>query len=115
MNLSELTTQQLAELIRAASAELAYRLAAPSIERIKAERQHDVLLEPPEDDKDFVLRLKSKVLGGGYVSASERDSIAELAEEFGPWIRRQGLPTERGTGPWRKLAERSRIKPARER
>lgn len=115
MNLSKLTAKQLAELIRDASAELASRLAEPNVERVKSERPHVVLREPPEDDKEFVLRLKTTVLGGGYVTADERRRVAEIAEEYEPWVLRQGLPTDSGTGSWRKLAERARVKPARER
>lgn len=115
MTLSHLTTRQLAELIRLASAELAARLAEPNVERSRAERPHVGLREPSDEDKEFVLLLKSTVLAGGYATAEERTRVADLAVEFGHWIRRQGLPTEKGTAPWRKLAERSRVKPARER
>lgn len=115
MNLSRLTDTELAQLIQQASAELASRLSKPKEERIQDQRPAVVLREPPDDDKEFALQVKSTVSSGGYVSADERERIAALAVDYGPWIKRQGLPTERGTGPWRKLAQRSRIKPARER
>lgn len=115
MNLSKLSAVQLAQLISDASAELSARLAAPGVQRVKPERAVVVLREPAEEDKDFVLRLKTTVMSGGYVSASDRQRIADLAVEFGPWIKRQGLPTERGTWAWRKLAENARISPAKDR
>lgn len=115
MNLSALSSLQLAELIREASAELAARLAAPEIQRVRDEPRLVVLREPPEEDKVFVLKLKTFVSSGGYATAADRNRIADLATSYGPWIARQGLPTERGTGPWRKLAEGSRINAARER
>ncbi len=114
MNLGELTTLQLAELIRAASAEIASRLAEPAIQRIQTERAVIAMRVPSDEDRDFLLRLRTAVEQGSYVTADERNRVAELAVEFGPWIKRQGLPTDRGTGAWRKLKEASRIKPARE-
>lgn len=115
MNLTELSAQQLVKLIGEASAELSARMTSPVIERVKAERTLVVLREPTDDDKDFILRIKSVVAAGGYVLARERDRVAEIASDFGPWVARQGLPTERGTGAWRKLAQRSRIPAAQER
>lgn len=115
MNLSKLSVTELAELIRAASLELATRMAEPEIERIQAERPAVALREPPEGEKEFALRVKARALAGQYVTAEERREVARIAEEYGAWVERQGLPTSAGTGPWRKLAERSRIKPARER
>ncbi|HUD43549.1 MAG TPA: hypothetical protein VMR06_16290 [Dokdonella sp.] len=115
MNLSIMSVQQLVDVIREASAELSSRLADPVVDRVRAARPNVVVREPSEDDKDFALRIKAIVASGGYVSAEDRDRIAALAAEFGPWIKRQGLPTERGTGAWRKLAQSRRIKPAKER
>lgn len=116
MNLSEYSTLQLVEIINQASGELAQRLSEPNIERVKAEQPTITMRTPNDDDRDFVLRLKTAVLRGGYATAAERNRIAELAEQgFDTWIARQGLPTDRGTWAWRKLAERSRKAPAKER
>lgn len=115
MNLSHMTDAELAELIRQASSELVSRMTRPDVDRIPFKRPKVAMREPSEDDKDFVLRLKTRVHSGGYASAADRQRIADLAENFESWIRAQGLPTSRGTGEWRKLAEYSRVKPARER
>src|SRR5690625_3380701 len=64
MKLTELSVTELAELIREASTELASRMSEPEVRRVKAERPVVTLREPPEDDKEFVLRVKSVVLDG---------------------------------------------------
>lgn len=118
MNLSRLTNQELAALIQSAAAELNNRLSEPEIDRIPFRDSRPVvsLREPSEDDKDFILRLKTTALRGGYVSAAERQRVADLAAAgFAEWIKLQGLPLEKGTGPWRKLAEYARVPAARER
>ena len=115
MNLADYSTLQLIELMQAVAAELATRHATPKIDRVKSEHSVVVLREPPEDEKQFVLYVKGLVQKGDYISAAERGRVADIAVEYGPWVARQQLPTERGTGPWRKLAERSRVRPARER
>ncbi len=115
MNLADYSTQQLIELMQAISQELAARHSTPLIDRIKAAQPLIVMREPPEEDKNFVLHIKGRVTLGMYITADERGRVAEIAAEYGPWVVRQGLPTERGTGPWRKLLERSRVTPARER
>ncbi|WP_152640352.1 hypothetical protein [Xanthomonas sp. MUS 060] len=113
MNLSSLTNLQLAKLIRDASDELTLRLSEQNVERVKAKEETIYLREPPEDDKDFILRIKTTVTRGGYVTASERSRVADLAQNYAAWINRQGLPTDSGTGSWRKLAMNSRVKPSK--
>lgn len=115
MNLSKLSITELAELIREASLELASRMNEPEIQRIQADRPVVALREPPEDDKDFVLRTKAELQRGGYIRAAERQRVAAIAERYPDWVRRQGLPTEKGTGAWRDAAHRLSAPRARER
>lgn len=118
MNVSNMSNETLLALIHAASSELADRLAEPAVVRVqdtRPSRDTVVLRVPSDDDKDFILRLKSNVSSGAYATAAERSRVAALAEKYGAWIKRQGLPTDMGTWAWRKLAEQSRVKPATER
>lgn len=115
MNLADYSTLQLIELMQTISAELATRHSAPVVERVKSEQPLIVLREPPDDDKKFVLYVKGLAVKGAYITAEERGRVADIATDYGPWVARQGLPTERGTGPWRKLSARGKVTPARER
>lgn len=115
MNLSTLNDAELVELIRKASAELAVRMSKPDVERIPAPRETIIMREPPASDKEFCLRIKTMLEKNLYISASERHQVAELAGTYGEWIKRQGLPTEKGTKVWRIAQQNaSRYKPARE-
>ncbi len=33
--------------------------------------------------------IAARVKAGGYVKAGERERVAQIAQEFGPWVRRQ--------------------------
>ncbi|WP_447556408.1 hypothetical protein [Vreelandella sp. EE22] len=115
VNIAELGDAQLIDLIQKASAELAERMATPHVERVSAPRETIILREPPAETKAFCLRLKTMLERGRYISASERAQVAKLAEEYGEWIARQGLPKEKGTKAWREAKENATIfKPARE-
>lgn len=115
MKLSELTQAELVDLIHKASAELSSRLAQPEIQRIKHQRPVIAMREPSEEDKDFMLVLKAQLQRGSYIRAQERERAAEIAEEFPEWARQQQLPTGKGTGEWRKAAQRHAAPRARER
>lgn len=115
MNLSALSITELAELIRAASLELASRMSEPEIQRIQADRPVIALREPPEDDKDYVLMVKAALERGSYITAAERQRVATIAAQYPDWVRRQGLPTEKGTWAWRDAAHRLSAPRARER
>lgn len=115
MKLSELTQAELVDLIQKASAELASRLDQPEIQRIKNQRPITAMREPSEEDKDFMLMLKAEIQRGGYIRAHERERAAEIAEEFPEWTMQQKLPTGKGTGEWRKAAQRHAAPRARER
>lgn len=116
MNLSTMNDAELIELIQKASAELAERAARPEVKRVAAPKQMIIMREPPEHQKELCLRIKTMLSQGIYISASERQQVAEIAETYGEWVRRQGLPEEKGTRAWRIAKENAtRFKPADER
>lgn len=107
-HIREMSSAALAQLISAASAELARRADASPLAAIQqqaAPTPPKITDKPAEDDADFVLYVKSKLQSGGYITAEERRRVAEIAQTHGDWVRRQGLPTEHNTGPWRKAGE----------
>lgn len=114
MNVSKLSDAELVDFIKKASEELSSRMATPEINRVQASRQVVTMREPPEDDKDFALMIKAEVQRGGYIKAAERERIADIAATFPEWIEHQKLPTGRGTGEWRKAAQRHTARRARE-
>jgi hypothetical protein len=71
--------------------------------------------EPDEDQKDFVLVLKARLKRGEYITASERQDAAKIADEFPQWMRLQGMPSGSGTGEWRKASAYYSVVRARER
>lgn len=106
--LNEITTQGLVALIADASCELQARLSAPIDVRLHDGRPVRTVRVPPEGDADFVRMIAQRVKAGGYVKAGERQRVADIAVEFGEWIRRQGLPTTHNAGDWgRKIAAQS--------
>ena len=116
MNLSTMNDAELIELIQKASAELADRAARPEVKRIDAPKQTIIMREPPEHQKEFCLRIKTMLGHGVYINAFERQRVAEIAETYGEWVKRQGLPTEKGTKVWREAKQYATIfKAARER
>lgn len=120
IDLASLTDQELSALLMGAMKEWASRQPGhleTQIVRQPAPKPRVVTLkEPPEQDKEFVLSLKTRLMQGQYVKAGERAAVAEIAEHYPQWVLRQGLPTEKGTKVWRDAADRhSRYKPADER
>ena len=103
--LNELSTQGLARLIADASKELQARLSAPVEVRLHDGRPVQTLRVPAEDDADFVLMIAARVRAGGYVKAGERERVAQIAQEFGAWVARQGLPTTHNAGDWKRKIE----------
>ena len=101
---------ELVRLIQAASAELARRIAAPVAQEpatsavVRTLSKEEIALPSP-DDRDFCLYVKHKLRSSGYVTADERMRVAEIALKHASWVRRQGLPTEHNTGPWRKAGQ----------
>ena len=104
--LNEISTPGLLKLMRDVAAELENRLGEHEVRRVQATRPTTVLREPPDDDVDFALMLKARLQRGEYVKAHERERLAKIAEWFGPWVERQGLPTTHNAGDWRRAAER---------
>lgn len=115
MNLSQLSRQQLVELIQKASAELAQRMSDPSIERVKHAEPVRILREPPEDDKDFLMAIKGCLLQGQYATAAERHRVAEIAGEYPEWVKQQRMPTVSNAGEWRRAAASMTMRRAKER
>ena len=113
-NVAELTTEELLRTIQLSSAELAKRANGEATQQVPKPKLPEVDA-PDEDDQEFILRLKTKALRGEYISASERNRVADISENYSAWVRRQGLPTERGTGAWRKLAAYARTPAAKPR
>lgn len=111
---------ELVRLIQAASTELARRIA-PSVAQepatnatVRALSKQEIALPSP-DDREFCLYVKQKLQSGGYVTADERMRVAEIALKHPSWVRRQGLPTEHNTGPWRKAGQFLSVKRSTER
>ncbi len=103
--LNELSTQGLVRLIADASRELQARLSAPVEVRLHNGRPVHTLRVPAEDDADFVLMIAARIRAGGYVKAAERERVAQIAQEFGEWVKRQGLPTSHNAGDWKRRSE----------
>ncbi len=100
--IKDISTPGLLKLMRDVAAEIEARLNEPLQARIYDTRPVDTLRVPPEDEADFVLMLAARVKAGGYVKAGERQRVAALAQEYAPWIRRQGLPTTHNAGDWQR-------------
>ena len=111
---AEMSNDELLRAIQLASAELAKRAQGAATQQAPKLKLPEVDA-PDEDDQEFILRLKTKALRGEYISASERNRVADISENYSAWVRRQGLPTERGTGAWRKLAAYARTPAAKPR
>ncbi len=105
--LKEISTAGLFKLLRDVSAELEARMSAPVHHRVKDVLPVRTLRVPSEDDADFVLMIAARVKSGGYVKAGERERVAEIAQEFGEWVKRQGLPTTHNAGDWKRKIESS--------
>ena len=103
--LNELSTQGLVRLIADASKELQARLAAPLEVRLHDGRPVHTLRVPSEEDADFVLMIAARIRARGYVRAAERERVAQIAQEYGEWVKRQGLPTSHNAGDWKRRIE----------
>lgn len=112
--LNEMTNEQLAALIRDAGAILASRLATGQAATVPPPALSPVTL-PTDEERDFALGVARFLESGGNVLAADRDRIADIATRHPGWVKRQGLPTERGKWAWRKIAERNRTGKTKER
>lgn len=118
--ISQMPDAELVRLIQAASTELARRIAGsatqePATNEVARTLSKQEIALPSPDDRDFCLYVKSKLQSSGYVTADERMRVAEIALKHASWVRRQGLPTEHNTGPWRKAGQLLSAKRAIER
>lgn len=114
IDLAAIGTPDLLKLMRDIAVEVETRLAEPRQQRIEQERPVVALRVPPEDDADFVLMIAGRLSSGRYIKASERQRVAEIAAEYGPWVKRQGLPTTHNAGDWQRkgrYASEPRAKP----
>jgi len=102
MNLDTLSNADLTGLIQSAVTELAGRLNAMPTASLPAVNKID---EPSADDKDFCMYIEGLLQAGKYIKADERQRVSDIADKHPAWVRKQGLPTERGTGPWRAAQE----------
>lgn len=92
----EVRMQAKPQVTAAPEPEPAPKVTAPAVPEIA---------RPPEKDADFVLMIAGLIKKGGYAKAEERERVAEIAQEFGPWVERQGLPTGSGAGEWRRKTQ----------
>ncbi|WP_343591886.1 hypothetical protein [Paracidovorax wautersii] len=111
--LGEISTTALFHLLQEVAAELAARSSGEIVRKIKDDRPVRVVRVPAEQDADFVLMISARVKSGAYIKAAERERVAQIAQEFGPWVERQGLPTTHNVGDWKRqgaYASRPRAK-----
>ena len=76
-------------LRRDVAAELEARRNTLAVQHVQATRPVETVRVPPEDDADFCLMIAARVKADGYVKAGERERVAQIAQEFGPWVRLQ--------------------------
>ena len=105
IDLTVISTPDLLSLLHNIAAEIESRLAEPKQVRIQAERPVVAYRVPPEDDADFVLMIAQKLRSSAYIKAGERNRVAEIAQEFGPWVHAQGCPTTHNAGDWKRKGE----------
>lgn len=115
IDLTKLSTPALLELLRDVSREIDVRVSTPVERRVHAVEPVIVVREPGEADKQLCLHVAQRLRRGDYIRAADRQRVAEIASEYGAWVQKQGLPTDGGTGSWRKAADRYRIGFAQER
>ena len=109
IDLVHFSTPDLLVLLRELSSEIERRLGIPIEQRVRDVEPVQVLREPAAADKAFCLHIARKLQQGEYIKAGERARVAGVAAEFAAWVIKQGLPTEGGTGPWRKQADMYRV------
>lgn len=110
IDVTQLSDQDLAQLIASAMQEWAGRQTAPEqqavIQRKPASEPRVVTItEPPQDMKDFVLRIKAMVSKGALITPGERKRVVKIAEDYPDWVTRQGLPTVNDTRAWHQASE----------
>ena len=124
-HISTMTDAELRNLISKAAAELQRRAgvtpehsAMDAMVKALAPKKsasEPAIERPSAADADFAMYVKRQMKSGGYLKASERARIAEIAVTHGPWIEAQGLPTTSSAGEWRRQTKYSSAPRARER
>lgn len=116
INLSALPDKDLAELISAAMTEWAARQAPTVVtERRSAPTVTVTINEPGDQDKDFCLYVANLLRRGEYIRSADRRRVAEIAESYGPWVLRQGLPDTHNAGDWQRARGKTLVGRAVER
>lgn len=93
INLTEMTSTQLSELIAKAAAELAQRCATRPVKIWKSEPPPALIASAPgADDQNFVRVILTAVKAGRVVKASDKDSYAEIAKKFPAWFAHKKYP-----------------------
>lgn len=116
INFSELPDKDLAELISAAMNEWSARQAPKVVtERNAAPTITVTIQEPPAEDKDFVLMIATLFRRGEYIRTADRRRVSDIADNYGAWVRRQGLPDTHNAGDWKRYAARTVVTRAIER
>lgn len=106
----EMSDVELVRLIHAASGELARRAnirpaessVAAANAPVRDAKMAALLSEPDADDADYCLMIAARIRAGGYVKASERARVAQIAEAYPLWVSRQGLPKGHSAGDWKR-------------
>jgi len=104
VDLAHMSTPDLLAMMRAISAEIEQRLNTPIEQREQAVQPVKIIREPGDDDKMFCLQIAQCLRRGEYIKADERRRVAEIAQEFPAWVKKQWLPLDSGTGSWGKAA-----------
>lgn len=116
INFSELPDKDLAELISAAMCEWSARQAPTVVtERRTTQPAKVTIQEPTPEDKDFVLMIATLFRRGDYIRAADRRRVSDIADNYGDWVRRQGLPTTHNAGDWKRSTARTVVGRASER
>lgn len=108
IDLKSMSDADIAQLLQAVASELSARLVSQpaAVMTAPAKPAADTAsLRPDKDDRDFALRIATKLRRGDFVKALERERIAEIAQRFPEWIKAQDLPAVSNHGVWKRLRE----------
>lgn len=111
IDLESLTDRELGALLSAAFNEWQLRQRSGTGARVQplpapALQQEAPAEQPSEDEKDFMLHVKTRLLRRALILASDRQAFRELARKYPEWTRRQGLPSDPGGSEGRNWRER---------
>jgi hypothetical protein len=93
INLTEMSSAQLSELIAKAAAELAQRCSNRPAKIWKTEPPPALVAAAPgANDQNFVRVILTAVKAGRIVKANDKDSYAEIAKKFPDWFAHKKYP-----------------------